>query len=142
MDTMTNAMTRDPLRVARQLLLWMLGFVAIALVGGSLTMDLSGFSQADQFVIARWSFEGLRVYLWLEGFLLVGIVTALGGHLLTTGFAMARGESSRIFGIALKMRPRVPRQFGYVFVLLGASLVALSITTLVLLNSCRYMRLI
>jgi hypothetical protein len=40
------------------------------------------------------------------------------------------------------MRPRVPRQFGYVFVLLGASLVALSITTLVLLNSCRYMRLI
>lgn len=30
----------------------------------------------------------------------------------------------------------------YVFVLLAASMVALSITTLVLLNSCRYMRLI
>jgi len=40
------------------------------------------------------------------------------------------------------MQSRLPRQFGYVFVFLGSSLVALSLTTLVLLNSCRYMRLI
>lgn len=36
----------------------------------------------------------------------------------------------------------VPPEFGYMFVVLGASLVALSITTLVLLNSCVYMRLV
>lgn len=135
-------MNRDALRFTPQLLIWMLGFIAIVLVGGSLTMDLSGQSAADLFVIQRWSFEGLRVYLWLETVLLTAIVAALGAHVITTGFAVTRGATSRLFGIALRLHPLVPRQFGYVFVVLGASLVALSITTLLLLNSCRYMRIV
>jgi len=135
-------MNRDRLRITPQIVVWMLGFVAIALIGGSLTMDLSGQSAADLFVIERWSFEGLRIYLWLEGFLLAVIVAALGAHVVKTGLAVTRGVGARMFGILLKIHPIVPRQLGYVLVLLGASLVALSITTLVLLNSCRYMRLI
>jgi hypothetical protein len=120
----------------------MLGFVAVAVVGGSLAMDLSGYSAADQFIITRWSFPGLRMYLWLEGALLTAIVAALGVHVIASGLAVARGSASHLFGIAMRIPPRMPRQFGYVFVILGASLVALSLTTLVLLNSCRYMRVI
>ena len=135
-------MNRDRLRITPQIVVWMLGFVAIALIGGSLTMDLSGQSAADLFVIERWSFEGLRIYLWLEGFLLAVIVAGVGAHVVTTGLAVTRGVGARMFGILLKIHPIVSRQLGYVLVLLGASLVALSITTLVLLNSCRYMRLI
>ena len=128
------------MRVTPHILIWMLGFVAIAVAGGSLMMDLSGLSSADQFVLARWSFPGLRIYLWLEGTVLTAIVAALGAHVISTGFVVARGGASQMFGIGT--HPRVPRQFGYVFVFLGASLVALSLTTLVLLNSCRYMRLL
>jgi len=135
-------MNRDRLRITPQIVVWMLGFVAIALIGGSLTMDLSGQSAADLFVIERWSFEGLRIYLWLEGFLLAVIVAGVGAHVVTTGLAVTRGVGARMFGTLLKIHPIVSRQLGYVLVLLGASLVALSITTLVLLNSCRYMRLI
>ena len=97
-------MTSDRLRVAREVTVWMLGFIAIVFIGGSLTMDLSGQSAADVFVIQRWSFEGLRIYLWLEALVLSAIVAALGAH--------------------------------------GAALIALSITTLVLFNSCRYMRIV
>ena len=130
------------IRIAPHLLLWMVSFVVIALVGGSLTMDLSGVSQADQYVVARWGFGGLRIYLWLEGFVLAGIVTALGANVISTGFAVTRGDYSRLFGGTIRIDPRVPRQFGYIFVVLGAGLVALSLTTLVLLNSCRYMRIV
>jgi len=42
---------------------------------------------------------------------------------------------------ALGLHPRV-RPVGFVFVVLGAALVALSLTTLVASNFCRYMRLI
>ena len=122
--------------------LWIVGFVAVAVIGGSLVMDLSGESAADVFVVTRWSFPGLRIYLWLEAFTLVGIVTALGFHVASVGFAVARGGRVNFFGNPMDLRPRVPRQAGYVFVLLGAALVALSLTTLVLFNSCRYMRLI
>jgi len=134
--------SREKLRITPHILIWMLGFVAVAVVGGFLMMDLSGLSAADQYVLARWSFPGLRIYLWLEGALLSAIVIALGVHVISTGFAVARGGASQMFGIALRTHPRMPRQFGYVFVFLGASLVALSLTTLVLLNSCRYMRLL
>jgi len=127
---------------ATQLLIWTAGFIAVALIGGSLTMDLSGVSAADQYVVTRWGFSGLRIYLWLEALMLVAIVTALGAHVIATGFAITRGIHSRMFGTTLKLHPSFPRQIGYVFVLLGASLIALSITTLVLFNSCRYMRLI
>jgi hypothetical protein len=122
--------------------IWLLGFVAVALIGGSLTLDMTGESAAAQYVLARWSVEGLRIYLWLEGGLLAGIVAALGMHVVSTGLAVTRGGLSRLFGIQLALRPGVPRQTGYIFVVLGAALVALSLTTLVLLNSCRYMRLI
>ena len=131
---------REKLRITPHILIWMLGLIAVAVVGGFLMMDLSGLSAADQFVLARWSFPGLRIYLWLEGALLAAIVTALGVHVISTGFVVARGGASQMFGI--RTHPRMPRQFGYVFVFLGASLVALSLTTLVLLNSCRYMRLV
>ena len=134
-------MNRDQLRITPQLVVWVPGFVAVALIGGSLIMDLSGQSAADLFVIERWSFEGLRIYLWVEAFLLAAIVAGLGAHVVTTGLAVTRGVSARMFGILLKIHPIIPRQLGYVLVLLGASLVALSITTLALLNSCRYMRL-
>lgn len=123
------------------LLAWMLGFIAIVLIGSSLAMDLTGMSAADQYVIARWGFPGLRIYLWLEGALLSAIVAAFGAHVIAGGLTVSRGGQTRMFGIAYRLH-RMPRQYGYIFVVLGASLVALSLTTLVLLNSCRYMRLI
>jgi hypothetical protein len=121
---------------------WLLGLIAVAVIGGSLVMDLSGQSSADEYVIARWSMEGLRLYLWLEGGLLTAIVGALGAHIISVGFTVARGGPANLFGIPRPVHPRVPRQTGYVFVVLGSALVALSLTTLVLLNSCRYMRLV
>ena len=124
------------------LVIWLTGFVAIAALGGSLTVDLTGMSAADQFILSRWSFEGLRIYLWLEALVLVAIVAALGMHVASVGFAVARHGSSRLLGAGFKTNDRVPRQAGYIFVLLGAALVALSLTTVVLFNSCRYMRLI
>ena len=126
----------------RLLLLFMTGFVAVAVIGGSLAMDLSGFSNADQFIISRWGFRGLRLYLWFEAGVLVAIVTALGWSAINTGLAVARGEAAALFGIDPAMRPRMPNGLGYVLVLLGSALVALAITTLVLFNSCRYMRIV
>lgn len=120
----------------------MLSFVAIAVIGGSLVMDLSGRSTADSFVLSRWSFPGLRAYLWLEGGLLVAIVTTLGTHIISTGLRVTREGTARFFGMPARHNSRVPAQIGYVFIVLGCALVALSLTTLVLLNSCRYMRLI
>ena len=128
--------------IANAFLIWVAGFIVIAVVGGSLTMDLTGMSGADQYVVTRWGFAGLRLYLWLEAGFLVLIVAALGWHVIGVGLAVSRGDHARLFGIDAKLRPRMPNQLGYIFVVLGASLVALSITTLVLFNSCRYMRVI
>lgn len=122
--------------------IWLVGFIAVALIGGSLTVDMTGQSAADHYILARWSFEGLRVYLWLEAGVLVAIVAALGFHVVATGLAVTRGGQSRLFGSNFALHPLVPRQTGYIFVVLGAALVALSLTTLVLFNSCVYMRLI
>lgn len=132
----------NKLLVPAHLLVGMLGLIAIVVIGGSLAMDLTGMSSADQYVVARWGFPGLRIYLWLEGALLAAIVAAVGAHVISAGLSVSRGEQSRLFGIAYRLHSRMPRQYGYIFVVLGASLVALSLTTLVLLNSCRYMRLI
>ena len=129
-------------RILRPLAVWLLGFVAVALIGVSMAVDLTGQSAADRYVLSRWSFEGLRVYLWLEGGVFAGMVAALGAHIVSTGFAFTRGGQPNLFGIPLTAQRRAPRQTGYVFVVLGAALVALSLSTLVLLNSCRYMRLI
>ena len=126
----------------RLLLFWMAGFVAIAVIGGLLTMDLSGFSAADRFIVSHWSFRGLRVYLWFEAGVLVTLVIAVGWSAINTGLAVARGDAAELFGFDPAMRPRVPNQIGYLLVLCGSALVALAITTLVLFNSCRYMRIV
>ena len=130
------------LRIPRPVAVWLLGFLAVALIGGSLVMDMTGESAAAQFILARWSFNGLRAYLWFEGILLAGVVAALGAHVVSGGFAITRGTQSRVFGVPFGSHPKAPREMGYVFVVLGAALVGLSLTTLVLLNACRYMRLI
>jgi hypothetical protein len=138
---MPNAFQKS-LTILRPVAVWLLGFIAVVLVGGSLVVDLSGESAADRYVLALWSVGGLRAYLWLEGGLLAGIVAALGVHVVASGLAVKRGGQSHLFGIPLALHPKMPRQMGYVFVVLGAALVALSLTTLVMLNSCKYMRLI
>jgi hypothetical protein len=122
--------------------IWSLSFIAIAVIGGALLIDLTGLSAADSYVMARWGESGLRVYLWVEGGLLAAVVTAVGTHIISGGLGMARRGSAHLFGIPLPGNRRAPREIGYVFVVLGCALIALSITTLVLLNSCRYMRLI
>ena len=86
--------------------------------------------------------RGASRYLWLEAGVFVAIVIALGFHVISTGLAVTRGGQSRVFGANLALHLPVPRQTGYIFVVLGAALVALSLTTLVLFNSCVYMRLI
>ena len=128
--------SRPPLAV------WLVAFIAVVLIGGSVTADMTGQSRADQYILARWSFAGLRAYLWLEAGVFVAIVIALGFHVIATGFSVTRGGQSRVFGANLRLHPLVPRRAGYIFVVLGAALVALSLTTLVLFNSCVYMRLI
>lgn len=138
---MTHPALRDS-RAPHELLVWVLGFILVALIGGSLTMDLTGVTPADEFVVGSWGFTGLRIYLWLEAAVLAGVVATLGAHVITSGFALTRGSSPRMFGLHLRLHPGLPRQLGYVFVVLGSALVSLSLTTLVLLNSCRYMRLI
>lgn len=137
----TLAVPLDKSRL-RTLLFWMAGFVAIAVIGGSLTMDLSGFSAADRFIVSHWRMRGLRLYLWFEAGVLVAIVVAIGWSAINTGLAMARGQAAAFFGIDASLRTRIPTQLGYVLVLLGSALVALGITTLVLFNSCRYMRIV
>ena len=128
--------------VSRPIAKLLLGIVGIVLIGLSMAVDLTGQSAADQYVLSRWSFEGLRVYLWLEGGVFAALVAALGAHVVSTGFAFTRGDQPNLFGIPLTAQRRTPRQTGYVFVVLGTALVTLSLMTLVLLNSCRYMRLI
>ena len=138
---MPNAFQKS-LTILRPIAVWLLGLIAVVLVGGSLMMDITGESAADAYVLTRWSVDGLRVYLWLEAGLLAAIVAALGIHVVASGFAIKRGGQTHLFGIPLALHPKMPRQMGYVFVVLGAALVALSLTTLVTLNSCVYMRLV
>jgi hypothetical protein len=126
----------------RTLLFWMAGFVAIAVIGGSLAIDLSGLSTADHFMVSHWRMRGLRLYLWFEAGVLVAIVVAVGWSAINTGLAVARGQAAEFFGIDASARTRIPKQLGYLLVLLGSALVALAITTLVLFNSCRYMRIV
>jgi hypothetical protein len=135
-------MSNESLRVFRAAGIWSLSFIAIGVIGRSLVIDLSGLSAADAYVVTGWAEAGLRGYLWLEGGLLIAVVIAVAVHVISNGLRMAREGSARLFGILLPGHHRVSPQIGYVFVVLGCALAALSITTLVLLNSCRYMRLI
>ena len=128
--------------ITTALLIWLAAFISITVIGGSLTMDLTGMSGADQYVIAHWGFRGLRWYLWLEAAVLVAIVAGLGWHVIKVGLAVARGDDAQLFGIDPRLRRPMPHRLGYILVVLGSGLVAMSITVLVLFNSCRYMRLI
>lgn len=121
---------------------WLLAVIAIACLGLSLESDLTGQSAADQFILARGSFGALRIYLWLEGLVLAGAVFALGGHVISAGFAITRKMRPNLLGMAAAFDPPLPRAFGYVFVTLGAGMVVLGMTMVALLNYCRYMRLI
>ncbi|HJP58365.1 MAG TPA: hypothetical protein VJ865_00115, partial [Gemmatimonadaceae bacterium] len=116
--------------------------VGIVVVGGLLAIDLSGVSATDRFIMSRWSFRGLRIYLWFEAGVLVTLVVAVGWSAITTGLDLARDGAPKLFGDNTALRPRVFNQLGYLLVLLGSALVALAVTTLVLFNSCRYMRIV
>jgi hypothetical protein len=129
-------------RIPRPAAILAIGLVTVALIGGSLVMDTTGQSAADQYVVERWSVAGLRIYLWLEAGLLAGVVAALGVYVVSTGFRVIRWVKSGLSAEATRDSLRVAAGFGYVFVVLGAALVALSLTMLVALNSCQYMRLI
>ena len=126
----------------RLLLLWMTGFVAIALLGGALTVDLTGFSSADRFMISHWGFRGLRIYLWFEVGVLFAIICAIGWSAIDTGLTVARAGTAAIPGMNVALRAQIQKQLGYVLVLAGSALIALALTTLVLFNSCRYMRIV
>ncbi len=130
------------LSVARHALVWAAAIIAIPLVGVSLKLDMTGQSAADEFLIARGSLGVLRTYLWLEAGVLVAIVAAVGAHVISGGLAVRRGERPRLFGIAPASDRRIPSVIGYALIVLGSALVALSISTLGLFNSCRYMRLV
>jgi hypothetical protein len=93
-------------------------------------------------MIAHWGFRGLRLYLWFEAGVLVTIVAAIGWSAITTGLDIARGDQTALLGIDASVRSRLATQLGYLLVLLGSALAALAITTLVLFNSCRYMRIV
>ena len=126
----------------RLLLLWMTGFVAIAVIGAALTLDLTGFSAADQFIISHWGFRGLRLYLWFEVGVLFALICAIGWSCINTGLAVARAGTAAIMGMNVALRAQIQKQLGYVLVLAGSALIALALTTLVLFNSCRYMRIV
>jgi type IV secretory pathway VirB3-like protein len=63
-------------------------------------------------------------------------------HVVRAGFAVTRGAPANIFGIPMRLRPGIFASSGYIFVVLGAALVALAVTSLAVLNSCRYMRIV
>ena len=134
-DTFENGFT------PRSISFWILILVGMCVVALSLLSDLTGGSPADLFVLGEWSTVGLRVYLWLEGALLAAMITGVGVHVVSAGMTLARVGIAQLFGMPLRRHTRVPPSFGYVFVVLGAGLIALSMSTLVVLNSCRYMRL-
>jgi hypothetical protein len=123
-------------------LVWIALMILATLLALSLVADLSGKSSADRFLLYRWSVDGLRIYLWLEGATVAALVAGFGAHIISGGLTVTRGASARFAGITLSARRAVSPLVGWVFVILGAELVALSFTMLVLLNSCRYMRII
>ncbi len=126
----------------RVLLLWMAGFVAIAVIGGALTLDLTGISPVDRFIVSHWGFRGLRFYLWFEVGVLFAIICAIGWSAIDTGLTVARSGTAAIVGVNVALRTQIQKQLGYVLVLAGSALIALALTTLVLFNSCRYMRIV
>ena len=69
-------------KIPPHLIVWIIGFVAIALIGGSLTMDLSGMSSADQFVPVNWGC-GLRILHTRDHS--SALVTAFGASVISTG---------------------------------------------------------
>jgi hypothetical protein len=115
--------------------------VALAL-GMSIANDLAGTSFIDGVMIELGSFTALKIYLWIEGTLFATAVVWIGIHVVRAGFAVTRGMPANLLGIPWRLRPGILPSAGYVFVVLGAALVALAITSVALLNSCRYMRIV
>ena len=138
---MQNSIQRSSV-IPRPIAIWLVGFIAVAAIGTSIAVDLTGQSAADQYVLARWSFGGLRAYLWLEGGVFAAVVAALGIHIASSGLALARGGDAGGLVNTQVVGPRLQRQGGYIVAVLGATLVVMSFASLVVLNSCRYMRLI
>ncbi|HUQ98946.1 MAG TPA: hypothetical protein VM166_05775 [Gemmatimonadaceae bacterium] len=120
----------------------LLVFVVTVVLGASIASDLNGDSYMDTLAIQLGSFAVLKVYLWIEGAAFASAVAWIGLHVVRAGFAVTRGMPANVFGIPMRVRPGVLPSAGYIFVLLGAALVALAITSVALLNSCRYMRII
>jgi hypothetical protein len=113
-----------------------------AALGASIAVDLNGTSFMDILMIRTGSFTALKIYLWMEGALLASSIGWLGWHVVQAGFAVTRGSPASMFVIPMRTRPGMSPSVGYIFVVLGAALVALAITSLAVLNSCRYMRIV
>lgn len=117
-------------------------FAAALALGASIANDLNGTSYMDALAMQLGSFTALKIYLWIEGAALAAAIVWIGIHVVRAGFAVTRGVPANVFGISMRGRPGVLASSGYIFVLLGAVLVALAVTSLAVLNSCRYMRIV
>ena len=116
--------------------------IAAVVLGVSTGYDLNGTSMADTLMIRLGGLTALKIFLWIEGGLFAAAVAWLGLHVVTAGFAITRSAQVNMFGLPLRVRTGVFPSSGYIFVILGAAMVALAITSLAVLNSCRYMQLV
>jgi hypothetical protein len=129
-------------RAAQRPILPLLVFALALVLGVSIANDLNGTSLMDMLMIRLGSFTALKIYLWIEGAFFALAVVWIGMHVVRAGFAVTRGVPANMFGIPMRLRPRVLAPTGYIFVVLGAGLVALAIASLAVLNSCRYMQIV
>ena len=129
-------------RSAQRSLLPLLVFALALALGASIANDLTGTSNMDVLMIRLGSFTALKAYLWIEGGLFAAAIVWIGIHVVRAGFDITRGVPANMFGIPMRLRPGILPSSGYIFVVLGAGLVALAIASLAVLNSCRYMQIV
>ena len=139
---MTTAQSHPASHPPQRPLLPLLVFAFALALGASIANDLNGTSLMDGLMIELGSFTALKIYLWIEGALFAAAIVWIGIHVVRAGFAVTRGVPANVFGIPMRLRPGVLPSAGYIFVVLGAALVALAITSLAVLNSCRYMQIV
>ena len=139
---MTTVLTEPPQRVPPRSVPPLLVLALGLALGASIANDLNGTSLMDVLMIRIGSFAALKVYLWIEGALFASAIAWIGMHVAGAGFAVKRGLPAEMFGIPMRQQARIHPSAGYIFVVLGAALVALAITSLAVLNSCRYMRIV
>jgi len=91
---------------------WVLGLIAVAVIGGSLVMDLrrAKSNRGTDTWVARWSMEGLRIYLLARGAALASPQSwaTLGGHIISVGFVVSLAGRPRPLGSA-SPRPVHPK---------------------------------